>query len=240
MKRTNQKAILAICAICLATATLWLGADSLRDKLAGEVAMYKVATGEFAPVYPALAKQILDDYGIREGICVDVGGGTGHLAMELARQSDLKVYNLDIDTKAIRLSGLLVDEQNLSGKVIPIEGDAQDMPFKDGFADLVVSRGSIPFWPDRARGVRECYRILKPGGVAYVGGGFSRILDPAVRNPIAEKRAAAFAKRPPEGFKPPTDLDQVARDAGIPPDQWRFIREPIIGWWLEIRKPAEE
>lgn len=212
--------------------------DSIRDRLIEKVGMYRVATGDFAPIYPALARQIVQDYGIVEGICVDVGGGTGHLAMELAKLTKLTIYNLDIDTDAVRLSGILVDEAGLSGRVLPVEGDAQDMPFKDGFADLVVSRGSVPFWPDRAQGLRECYRILKPGGVAYIGGGFSRILPPEIRTPIVERLDARFAKNPPEGFRSPNDLDEVAREAGLPAGSYRLIREPIRGAWLEIRKPA--
>jgi SAM-dependent methyltransferase len=211
--------------------------DSIRDRLVAKVSMYRVATGEFAPVYPALAQQIVQDYGITEGVCVDVGGGTGHLSMELAKRTKLTVYNLDIDTDAIRLSGILVDEAELRGRVLPLEGDALNLPFRDGFADLVVSRGSIPFWPDRAKGLRECYRILKPGGVAYIGGGFSRILPPEVRTPIARQRKESFTKHPPKGFKRPNDLDQVARKAGIPEGQYRLIKEPILGAWLEIRKP---
>jgi SAM-dependent methyltransferase len=211
--------------------------DSLRDQMAARVPMYRAATGEFAPVYPALAQQIVQDYGVMEGTCVDVGGGTGHLAMELAKRTKLTVYNLDIDTDAIRLSGILVDEAKLRGRVLPIEGDALNLPFRDGFADLVVSRGSIPFWPDRAKGLQECYRILKPGGVAYIGGGFSRILPPDVRTPIARQRKEAFTKHPPKGFKRPNDLDHVARKAGIPEGQYRLIKEPILGAWLEIRKP---
>lgn len=214
--------------------------DVLRDRLIEKVVMYRVATGDFAPVYPALAQQIVQDYGITEGVCVDVGGGTGHLAMELAKQTKLTVYDLDIDTDAVRLSGILVDEAELRGRVLPVEGDAQNMPFKDGFADLVVSRGSIPFWPDRVKGIQECYRILKPGGVAYIGGGFSRILPPEIRTPIVERHAAAFAKHTPEGFKPPNDLDEVARKAGLPEGTFRLIREPIMGAWLEIRKPLAQ
>lgn len=225
--------------VSLTVSALAMAQDSYRDQLTAKVGMYQVATGDFAPIYPALAQQIVEDYGITKGICVDVGGGTGHLGMELAKRTDLTVYNLDIDTDAVRLSGILVDEANLRGRVLPVEGDALNMPFKDGFADLVVSRGSIPFWPDREQGLRECYRILKPGGVAYIGGGFSRILPDEIRTPIVERHRAAFAKHTPEGFKPPNDLDKVAQKAGLPEGTYRLIREPLMGAWLEIRKPKE-
>jgi len=182
---------------------------------------------------------MVEDYGITKGVCVDVGSGPASFAMEMARATEMTVYSLDIDPNAVRLASILVDEAKLTGRVLPIEGDAQDMPFADEFADLVFSRGSIPFWPSREAGVRECYRILKPGGVAYVGGGFSRVLDPAVRDPIATARAKSMREHPDPGFQPLNDLDKVAQRAGIPADQVRFIQEPIAGWWLEIRKPAD-
>ena len=211
-------------------------ADSI-DVLKTRSRMYQAAKGRLAPVYAALAEQMIQDYGITEGVVVDVGCGPGTWAIEYAKRTKCTVYALDIDPDMVRLCAALAEEAGLGGRVIAILGDAQNMPFRDDFADFVFSRGSIPWWKDRAAGLRECYRILKPGGVAYVGGGFSRILDPKIREPIA-RWAAEWQKNPPPGFKQPSDLPHVARAAGIPEDQWRFITEPIAGWWLEIRKPA--
>lgn len=218
------------------TACMTAAVADYKSDLMSKVVMYEVSQGKFAPLYPAFAKQIVEDYGITRGICVDVGSGPASFAMELAKITEMKVYALDIDPNSVRLASILVDEAGLTGRVIPVEGDAQDMPFRTEFADLVFSRGSIPFWPDREAGVRECYRILKPGGVAYIGGGFTRILPPEIRDPLAKERANAGEQ---EGFKVPNDLDQVALRAGIPPGQFRFIPEPIAGWWLEIRKPTD-
>ena len=47
----------------------------------------EVARTILAPVYPLLARQILLDYGITFGNCLDVGGGAGYLAIELAQRS---------------------------------------------------------------------------------------------------------------------------------------------------------
>lgn len=212
----------------------WAAGDYL-EALKQKVPFYKTMTGRFAPVYPALARQMVQDYGLKTGIAVDVGSNAGGFAMELARQTKMKVYAVDIDAAAVRLCGALVDQAKLTGRVIPLEGDALDLPFKDNFADFVFSRGSIPFWTDQVQGLRECYRILKPGGVAYVGGGFGRLLDPAIRAQLVTRRLRWEREgRYPKGWHDIKDLDKKARKAGIP--NFRFLKEPQVGWWLEIRK----
>jgi len=226
---------LLLCVVVLTLAPCAWAQDTYKDTLLEKYPFYKIATSRFAPVYPALAQQLVQDFGITEGVCVDVGGGGGSLAMALARITDLHIYMLDIDPWAVRLCNLLVDEAELTGRIIAVEGDAQEMHFRDDFADLVVSRGSIFFWPDQLAGVKECYRIVKPGGVAYVGGGFSRILEPEVRNPLAEWAQKAH-QRQDSGWRPiEDDLIERARGAGI--EDIHVEREPIAGWWLVIHKP---
>ena len=76
--------------------------------------------------------------------------------------------NADVLNEAVqkaRLSGL-------AGRVIPIVGRAESNPLPDASVDLVVSRGSIFFWSDSPKGLREVYRILRPGCRALIGGGF--------------------------------------------------------------------
>jgi len=212
-------------------------ADTYKDWLIQHYSFYHTAVGRFAPVYPALARQIVQDYGITKGICVDVGGGCGMLAMALARITDLTVYVLDLDPYAVRLCNVLVDEAGLTGRVRAVEGDAQNMPFRDNFADLVVSRGSIFFWPDQFAGLKEAYRILKPGGIAYLGGGFSRILDPAIRDQLVRWRQQSLDARghEPGGWRPiEKDLLDRARAAGM--TKIRMITEPQVGWWIELKK----
>ena len=225
-----------LCLLLLTVATYSWAQGTYKDALIEKYPFYKIATDRFAPVYPALAQQLVQDFGITEGICVDVGGGCGSLAIALARITNLHIYMLDIDPWAVRLCNLLVDEAELTGRIIAVEGDAQDMHFRDDFADLVVSRGSIFFWPDQLAGLKECCRILKPGGVAYVGGGFSRILDPEIRTPLAEWKQRAMKEHRGGGWRPiADDLIERAREAGI--EDIQMEREPIAGWWLVIHKP---
>ncbi len=44
------------------------------------------------------------------------------------------------------------------------QADAQALPFAAGVFDAVVCRLAITLFPDAARALRECRRVLKPGG----------------------------------------------------------------------------
>jgi len=65
----------------------------------------------------------------------------------------------------------LAREKGLAERLFAVVGKAEQLPFPDNSVDLVVSRGSIFFWDDPAQGLREVYRVLRPGGKAYIGGG---------------------------------------------------------------------
>jgi ubiquinone/menaquinone biosynthesis C-methylase UbiE len=53
-----------------------------------------------------------------------------------------------------------------------ISGDVAALPVEDASQDLVISRDSVFFWEDLPLAFTEILRVLRPGGHAYVGGGF--------------------------------------------------------------------
>jgi ubiquinone/menaquinone biosynthesis C-methylase UbiE len=132
----------------------------------------EIVRNVFAPIYPVIAKQIVERTNIKEGICIDLGTGTGALARAIAKITNLKVYALDISNDMLKLTEKYIKEEGLEGKIIPILGDVHKLPFKDNFADLIISRGSMFFWNDKIKAFKEIYRVLKPDGMAYIGGGF--------------------------------------------------------------------
>lgn len=197
-------------------------------------------TGSRAPMWEPMARQVIADYDLSEGIALDIGSSCSPFLIELVERTDMTGYAVDIDPWAMRLLGVMVDEAGLTGEVIPVEGDWQDLPFKDDFADFIFSRGTIPFVPDKVEALRETYRVLKPGGVAYIGhGGFGRLLDPEERERMVERRLQwdTGERERPEGWDgPKEDLTDLAEEADIPNANYRLITEPDVGWWLEIRK----
>jgi len=175
---TSLVVVLALFSVAVVTFRHQCGwaTDDEELKRSAEM-MDKTARTTFAPVYQALARQIVEDTGISEGVCVELGCGSGALGLALLRITKLVVYAVDINPYAVAIAQRNAVESGLSTRFYPMLGDALNLPFKDGFADLVVSRGMIPFIKEKSVVFKEAYRVLRRGGVAYIGGGFSRMFD---------------------------------------------------------------
>ena len=193
---------------CGGTVSLKSAGEDAEAKLAKSAErMIEAGRGRLAPVYAPLAEQITADLDLAEkgGVGVDLGSGPGTLIIELCKRTRLHWINADINPYFF---GYFLDQAQAHGvahRVSAIRADAQNMPFRDNYADVVVSRGSYHFWPDQTKAFAEIYRILKPGGVAYIGRGFSRNLPLEAARAIRRgqgkamtydrrERAAAFQK----------------------------------------------
>ncbi len=191
----------------------------------------------FASMYPLLAKQIVDDLGVTSGPCLDIGTGSGALLIELGKITGLELMGLDINPEARVLVSENARRHGLPEERIAfLQGDVHALPLPDGDIRLVVSRGSIPFWDDHATAFREIYRVLQPGGVAFVGGGFSRYQSKEeadrmrpdwVRKDNPEKRARWLHRE---------FLEEALLDATV--TNWRII-EGGYGTWVEMRKTSQ-
>ena len=138
----------------------------------GARGMDEIAKTVFAPIYPVIAENIIQRFGITSGTCVDLGSGPASLSIAIARRSDLFVIALDYSDDMQEAAMRNITEAGLSERISLLCGDVQAMPLDDDSADLIISRGSMFFWDDVHTAFREVYRILKPGGKTYIGGGF--------------------------------------------------------------------
>jgi len=199
------------------------------------------AAVRFAKVYENIDKQIVDDYRITEGVCIDIGCGPGHMALMLAKMTSLKVIGLDIEPEAIAIGEKHAADAGLTDRVQFVCADAHSLPFPDNYADLIMSRGTLPFLRDLPLAFREAYRVLKPGGVAFMGVGMGRYTpaeEAAKLYPrgISATTAGGLApgQKPEESIFPfPIgNFDAVMALSGIP--NYKVITEG--GRWVEIRK----
>ena len=115
------------------------------------------------------AREILADCKTTRGFCLMVGVGSGGLAEQLARQSELKICGVDSDVEQVQRVRKQLAEKGLYGsRVMLIAADPNDMPFANYFANVVVSEAQATSgkWPGD---VGEAFRCVKPcGGVICV------------------------------------------------------------------------
>ena len=134
--------------------------------------MNDISKTVFAPVYPEIAKSIVEKLKITEGICIDIGSGPASLAIAVAKKTNMQVISFDSSIDMQKKAEENINEAGLSGRISLLHGDVHDIPLENDYADLIISRGSLFFWKDVHTAFKEIYRVLKPGGKTYVGGGF--------------------------------------------------------------------
>ncbi|WAI01701.1 class I SAM-dependent methyltransferase [Methanogenium organophilum] len=157
----------------------------------GSRGMDEIAKTLFAPIYPVIAENLIQKFGITTGTCVDLGSGPASLSIAVARQSYLTVIALDYSRDMHEAAERNINEAGLSERIRLLCGDVHAIPLDDDSADLIISRGSMFFWDDIHTAFREIYRILKPGGKTYIGGGFGN-------KDLRDEIATAMIKKNPD------------------------------------------
>jgi len=194
------------------------------------------ANHRFAAMYPLLAREILDDFGISQGQCLDVGTGGAPVLIELAKITGLSLIGVDNKPEVLDMARENVVRHGLAPERFRfLESDVACLPFADGCVDLLISRGSIPFWTDHVAAFRELYRVMAPGGAGLVGCGFSRYQDIEDVRAMRPKWSDDGQADERNAWKQDDYLPRVLAQAGAVGAE--VSRSPY-GVWVRIRKPA--
>jgi SAM-dependent methyltransferase len=218
-------------------------APSLSDEKYTEqdaLRMIRTSRGTLSPVYVPMAEQIVTDFGLeeKEGIGIDLGSGPGTLILELCQRTRLHWINADINPHFFPHFYSQAQQRGFGHRVSAVFADAGALPFRDNYADIIVSRGSFPFWQDKTLAFSEIYRVLKPGAVAYIGRGFSENLPVATAQKI---RARQGGKMKYNLDKAEDELRQIMKTLQI--KEWKIHRpnppggdNVNYGLWIEFHK----
>jgi SAM-dependent methyltransferase len=112
--------------------------------------------------------------------------------------------------------------------------DAQDLKFKSGTFDAVISRNTLMFIPDLALALTEMNRVLKPKGRLAVTVWASARRNPRLSDPLAAMRAL--------GVNPPlTATFRIASRLGAPSSIGNALRgagffDVLIGRWPVVAR----
>lgn len=200
--------------------------------------------------YPHVVQDALKFCEPKPGFWVDLGAGRGQVALPLIEASGNPVVMLDPNESAMAEGLKLAREKGLANRLFAVVGVAEEMPFLDDSVDLLVSRGSIFFWNDAPKGLREVYRVLRPGGKAYIGGGAGSGYPDWAAQKLVEGRKAGLegddAERWQRFFelRRPEQMRAWAQAARLP--NFKVLGKGAIsaddpdvgqGVWLLIEKP---
>jgi len=195
------------------------------------------AENVYTPIFPVIAQQIIDRFGITEGICLDAGCCGGYLGIAMARLTNLAVILMDIEEEALKIADSKILENNPGNRIRTLLGDVHKIPLESESINIVISRASVQFWDNWTKAFSEIYRVLAPGGAAYVGGGYG--------TPELRARVGNIMKKydPGWGGKHNGDNPQerearfrtAMEEAGIA--RYEIISDSS-GSWLALSKPA--
>ncbi len=210
---------------------------STKRKGANKTAMEfnEIARTIFSPIYPVIARQAVECCGFDHGFCIDAGCGPGHLAVALASVSGFRIDALDTSHDMLVCAEKNIRNAGMSGRIRTVHGDVHALPYDNCSVDLVVSRGSVFFWDTPARAFAEIYRVLRPGGRSFVGGGFGTSALKAAITAKMRKIDPSWEEKVRGNMGPEKDAEirKCLVDAQI--TDVEIIRDES-GFWIVMRK----
>lgn len=96
---------------------------------------------------------------------LEIGCGTFFVGQKLATMGSF-VVGVDYSPNALRLARFYLKEAKIKNYLL-VCGDIAKMPFKDSTFDLLYGGGVIEHFKDTKGVVKENYRVIKKGGIAF-------------------------------------------------------------------------
>ena len=104
----------------------------------------------------------------QDKIVLDVGCGAGGKSLYYASQGAAKVYGVEVVEKYQQEAYELAKQKNLMDKFKFVLQDAANLQFQEHFFDTIIMNDAMEHVNQPEKVLKECYRVLKPGGKLYV------------------------------------------------------------------------
>jgi hypothetical protein len=184
------------------------------------------------PVYPFLADHFQDLYGRTDGTVVEMGPFCGTL-FTLCQRGLGDTFKMALFPQGLEAFFQAESRRlDIAGNVEILGSDPSLAGIETDSTDLMVFRGALFFPSLFAVDFAAILRVLKPGGLAFIGGGFGRFTPESVIAPIAARSRELNLRLGKTEVKP-VDLEGPI-DRGAVPGEVILVREG--GLWVTVRK----
>jgi SAM-dependent methyltransferase len=180
----------------------------------------------WAPVIGPAAISLLDRLAGLVGAdatLVDIGTGTGTLAVAaLRRWPRMRAIGVDPARRLLDWAEADAREAGVADRLSVEVGEAAALPLADASVDVATSTFVLQLIPDRPAGVREAFRVLRPGGV------FAHLTWRSEEDPFEPEDVfddALDALR----IEPPTRSDGAGASYGSPEEAAEELRDAGFG-----------
>ena len=103
-----------------------------------------------------------------KGHLLDVACGTGDFSIAACRAGVRQVTGIDISANMVNIGREKVAEAGLAGQIDLRSGDSEAMEFGDNTFDTVTVAFGVRNFEHLEQGLREMYRVLRPGGKVII------------------------------------------------------------------------
>jgi SAM-dependent methyltransferase len=153
-----------------------------------DLRLLKDVNGLWSKIYPYLAAQVMEYYGRSGGDVLELGPFAGGISVELARlHTGLNITIAAQEKGVVDYLQKEIEGARLNRKVEVRRSELDCLGFAGGLFDLVIFRGAYFFLDEEGRMLREIYRVLKEGGLAFIGGGYGKDTPQALIDEIADE-----------------------------------------------------
>jgi len=163
----------------------------------------------FAPYAADLAKR-LGSRRVSRVLEVAAGTGVATRALASALPDGVSIVATDLNQAMLDQAAAVGTRRAVEWK----QADAQQLPFADGTFDAVVCQFGVMFFPDRAAGMAEAFRVLRPGG-RFLVSVWDRLEDNPVPRITHETVATFFASDAPQFYTVPFSMHEPSILQGL-------------------------
>ncbi len=160
--------------------------------------------------------------------------------LKWAEEQGTRVYGMDISSSIVKEARGCFDDRGRQKRFVL--SDMRRMALGDDSFDLLYSMGTVEHFPEYRLALKECHRVLRPGGRAVIG--VPNKFDPFLRPLLVwfMNKLSLYAYGLEKSFSL-KELEAMLREAGFVVEGRSGILF-LPGWlrmadlWLHVRKPG--